>query len=330
MTAVSGDHHEDEEYTHEDGVADATYAYCKNPTNITSPYTLPQAIALRLVGEAYNRMSMDNLAVVVLDVRALAASSATEARQAAHPPARQGFVAAGMKWFSSLLAMLHRRVSSSLGEILQPHVALPQHTHNALLEAEDSDALHALLAADVEALQALDVTLPVCNIHELIDTSEGLFVGPRAVSPHGSSGLQLPQAGGKLDAAEPLQGSDLLHPDSSDSAYNVDTLHGAGVNGAAIMCQGIPASTDKHHPQAIDDLVNTQQLHSFRLVEQVASAVHVQADHLHLHPVLGIDELGVLSAEATTSLAPGPEAPSAHDAGDPKALVDSPLWSVAR
>jgi hypothetical protein len=70
------------------GVADVSYSYCRRQAGTPAPYSLPQAVAVRLVDEAYNRLSMDNIAAVVLDVRAVAAAAAAGDSSVAAAPHR--------------------------------------------------------------------------------------------------------------------------------------------------------------------------------------------------------------------------------------------------
>lgn len=328
-----------------------TYGYCKNPTGIESPYTLPQAIALRIVSESYNRMSMDNLAVVVLDVRELAAT-VDEAVPAHEQPCLSGICPcllglslsiryAVTTWVSDMFGTLCRLVSAAA------HKAAPDSKQHAAdfvadLARPSSVAEFQSLATaasigdreqpggsdcvdcygkvplvwpgvDAEASQLLDVHLPLCDTHHVLETSDGLFVVGKDMLPVMSDP--------KDSHSKPLASlSEDLSPTAKDSKLSQgERAHNSAsspvVKGSAIVCRTapivpLPAQATASRLEAANQYQHPQETavkpHSYLLVQRFASAVSIAADHMHVHPLLGLEELQ-LEASVPAHQQPGIE-----------------------
>jgi hypothetical protein len=287
-------------------VPDISYSYCPLPTGIVAPYTLPQAIAFRIVNEAYNRMSMDNLAVAVLDVReAAAAAAAARMRQQQQQQSRCVAPVSG--------------ASNSPAESKSKRQGVVVSSASSSRYGRDVDQQgEGKFAADFtgEELEVLEfLHLPRCELHvpegkaaaaaaavTAADAASMQDIRSQTTSTGSSSSSEMTalqrllpdmQWGGGFGSVEPLS------PGVAEgSAVMCGSSHYTTTNTAAAAADG-PRQADTTHAAAGANGSGTggeganevSGIHQYVLLQRMATAATAMPSHCHLHPVLGVDEV---------------------------------------
>jgi hypothetical protein len=308
-TAAAAEDSADAPTLDDHAVPDISYSYCPLPTGIVAPYTLPQAVAFRIVNEAYNRMSMDNLAVAVLDVREAAAAAANMRRQ------QQQQSSCAAQSGSSAGSVSVGTVSKSQGLIVSSSSSSNGVYGKGTDQAGSDKFTGEFTAEELEALEFLQ--LPHCELQAPEGAAAAAAVTDSAAAAASQQGRRVPTpASDRKSSSSSSSSSDMtalqrLLPTMQwgGGSGSAAPLSPSLAEGSALMC-GAPDSKQPshhhHHQQqqqagtAGDRAGELLGVHQYVLVQRMADAATAEAGHCHLHPVLGVDEVQLEDGEDAT------------------------------